>query len=970
MSASPQDLFRRADAIFDAALDLPSGERTAWVELTCAPDDELRDRVLRLLRAHARSASFLEAPALELAAPLLPDELFDPGVLPAGGTLGPFRLLRPLGRGGMGTVYLAERTDADLHQRVALKRIHAGAADGAFVRRFLAERRIVAMLEHPAIARLIDGGVGDDGVPWFAMELVEGEPIDRYCDAHRLGVAARLGLFAQVCDAVEYAHRHLVVHRDLKPANILVTDDGHVKLLDFGIARLLAAGDERPGDAPTAEELHAMTPEHASPEQVRGLPVTTATDVYGLGVLLYQLLTGVRPHDLGGRSAADIERIICDTEPAAPSSTLSADDAAGRAAARATTPDRLRRTLRGDLDLIVRKALAKDADRRYPSAAALSEDLRRWREGRPIVARAPGTGYRLRRFIRRQRVPVGAGILLLTLLAGAAMRERTLRGRAEAETRKARAVEEFLVGVFDLADPFAPPLERGSDVTARTLLDHGAARIDSDLSAEPAVRAELRGVLGRVFASLGLYDQAVPMLERALEEQRALYGGEHTAVADAMDRLGVALSRQDRHDDAERLLRDALDQRRRLLGDAHAATATSLEHLATLHQARNEYAAAEPLFREALAVRRALPAADEVAIAQTVGYLALLRWQQGDFAGADSLYREVYEIERERLGETHPKTAQTLHNMAQAAQLMGLTERADTLYRAALAAKRASLGDAHPSVTVNLNNLGRMLAQAGRADEAEPLIREALMLDRRIFGDRHSYVGQSLNNLGLVLRMQGELDEAERVYRESLAVNLELFGEEHTFVALNWNEIAGVLHLRGDLEGAARLYRQSRDMYARLLGESHMSAIVVGTNLGRVLRESGRLDEAGAIFDSALRRLDPARSQDRAAWMLARLGMGQILADRGAHAEARPMLEEALEVARAQFGVDGLRTVEAEVSLAECLLNLDARAAAVPLLDHANSVLTPLRRAQPRLAARAEAALARARRHTEPRTSG
>lgn len=973
MNTSLQERFRRVDAIFDEALDRPPAERVKWVEVACAEDPELRDEVLRLLRAHDRSAGFLESPAVEVAAPLLPDDLLASIDLSSVARIGPFRIVREIGHGGMGAVFLAERDDDQFQQRVALKLISSGQAGRGFVRRFLEERRILAMLEHPGIARLLDGGVTEAGVPWFAMELVEGEPVDRFCDDRRLTVPERLALFGRVCDAVQYAHQRLVVHRDLKPANILVMPDGQVKLLDFGIARLLEAGIDEGEATPTLTAVHAMTPEYAAPEQVRGRPVGTATDVYALGVLLYELLTGTRPYDLRGLSAAEVERIVCEAEPSAPSATFAVatrgerGSPAERAAARAAGADRLRRLARGDLDLIVLKALRKDPARRYASVEALRDDLRRFQEGRPILARPQSVGYRVGKFVRRRRGAVAAGATLVLLLAGAAVRERALRARAELETRKATAVEEYLVSLFDLADPFARPDDQGTDVTARALLDRGAARLDVELSSEPELRTELRGVLGRVFTSLGLFDRAVPMLERALDEARALHGEEHEAVADAMARLGTALVRQDRLDEAEPLLRASLAQRRRLHGDLHLATAASLQELALLFRERNDFDAAERLFREALDIERALLGEDDAAVASGLGSVALLRWLVGDYVQADSLYRAALAIERSRLGEDHPATAQTLHNLAQAQQMLGNVDEAEALYREALAAKRRSLGDAHPSVTINLNNLGRMLVQAGRPDEAEPLIREALALDRQIFGDRHSYVGQSLNNLGLVLQSQGDLDEAERTYRESLALNTELYGEEHTFVALNYHGIASVLLLKGDPDAAIPFARRSFELYGRLLGDDHSNTIVVGNNLARALLEDGVLDEAERLFTAHLELLDPERPQHRAAYVTALLGTGQILTARGALDEARPLLERTLELARAQYGVESPRTAEVALALGECLLAAHLLEEAAPLLREADRVLQGRSREQARLADRAAQAVARLEREGKGR---
>ena len=481
---APTDRFRRVDTIFDAALDLPPDEQTAFIDRECGDDEALRAEVLELVRAYHQADSLLDAPAARVAAPLLDASAALAGPVPE--RIGAFRVVREIGRGGMGRVFLGERADGEFEQRVAIKLIQHGTP--GVLRRFIEERRILALLEHPGIARLVDGGLTPSGLPYFAMELVEGEPIDRYCERRGLTLDQRLELFGRVCEAVAYAHRRLVIHRDLKPSNILVTADGQVKLLDFGIAKLL-------GPAPADETrtfLSAMTPEFAAPEQIRGAAVSTATDVYALGVLLYLLLTGERPYDLRGKSPAEIERIVCDDPPPRPSTQA---------------PARRRRALRGDLDLIVMTALQKAERRRYQSPAALAEDLERFRRGEAILARPDSAGYRLGKFVGRHRVAVGLPALLVAALAGAAGREGVLRGRAEAEARKAREVEQFLVGVFDVADPNGLETPDGGSVTARELLDRGARRIDSSLAGQPEVQAELRSVLGRVYTNLGLYDR-------------------------------------------------------------------------------------------------------------------------------------------------------------------------------------------------------------------------------------------------------------------------------------------------------------------------------------------------------------------------------------------------------------------------------------------------------------------------------
>ena len=936
MAVIDRDRWRVIEPLLDRALDLPDEERADWLTALRSTSPDLAAELAALLRGEDAAdrrgflAGALEPPA-ESARGL------------EGLQLGPWTLERPLGQGGMGSVWLARRADGQFEGRAAVKLLNLALLSEDGRERFRREGSLLARLAHPGIARLLDAGVGARGQPYLVLEHVDGTPIDAFVEQRKLPVDARLRLVLQVLSAVEHAHQNLVVHRDLKPSNILVTADGAAKLLDFGIAKLLEPDGAAPRTALTVEGIRALTPAFAAPEQILGDPITTATDVHGVGVLLYLLLTGRRPFGNDGQSAASVERLICETDPVPPS---------------AAAPG-----LGADVDAIILKALSKQPARRYPSAAALADDIERLLDGRPVRARRPSAAYRLRKFVGRNRGGVALAAVALVALAGAGARERTLRARAEAEARKARAVEEYLVSVFDVADPFAPPSRKPEDVTARALLDRGAARVDSTLAGQPEVQAELRGVFGHVYKNLGLFDRSVPLLERALEQRRALHGPRHPAVAGAMSELGEALVGLNQYDRAEPLLRDALAQRRALLGNRHVETAESADHLATLLQEKSQYAAAESLFREAVEIRRAAEGPDREGVAHALNNLGLVLFARGQYDAAEPHYRQALAIYVARLGEDHPHTAQALHNLAQTQQLRGKTAEADTLYRRALAAKRKSLGDAHPSVTVNLNNLGAMLMrEPGRLDEAEAFIREALALDRQIFGARHGYVAASLNNLGGVLRAKGELDEAERVTREALEINRALHGAEHASIALNLNALGVTRLTRGDAEGAVPVLERSVGMYGRLVGEKHRSHAAVSLNLGKALRESGRTFEAESVFRATAARLDTTNAGSRGFYIGLRTGLGQALTDRGRADEALPVLEHAVAMARKQYPAGDWRTGEPLLALGEAHLALRDRARAEPLLRDAVTALESQRRAQPRLVARASTSLARARR--------
>jgi serine/threonine protein kinase/tetratricopeptide (TPR) repeat protein len=962
------DRFHQIDALLDALLDLPTGERDAFADRATANDAELREELRRRLHAYRSSGGFLSQSAMELAEPLLhaasesaPSAHTE--VPPA--RVGPYRIVREVGHGGMGTVFLAERDDGQFAQRVALKVIRQTLAHRTgLVARFLEERRILAVLEHPGIARLLDGGVTNEGAPWFAMEYVDGEPLDRYCDARTLSVDQRLALFGDVCTAVQYAHQHLVVHRDLKPSNVLVTRDGTVKLLDFGIAKVLNPLD--PANSNISNTAwQAMTPEYAAPEQVLGGPVSAETDVYAMGVVLYSLVAGRRPYELRGLTPAEVQRLVCDVDPPKPSSTFAADgDVAGdrvaRAGARDGAPDTLRRQLQGDLDAIVMQALRKEPARRYPSAAGLLDDLRRFRTQLPVIARPDGAGYRMGKFALRQRVALGVAAGLVVLFAGGFARERVLRDRAETEARKAKAVEAYVVGIFDGSDPFSEGAVGGKELTARSLLDRGAQRVGEELAAQPEVQAEMRGVLSRVYTSLGVFDQAETQARQSLQRRTALYGGNSISVAEATDQLGLVMLRRDKLDSADLLLHHALSMRRTLLGADDPAIAESLDHLSDLYQEKDEYDRALVVTREALDLRRRAFGENDPKFASNLVDVALILWRKGSYAEAEPILRRALAIQQTRIGENAPATAKSLHNLAQLLEMRSEFGEAEVFYRRALAAKRATLGDAHPSLSINLNNLGRMLAtQMERPDEAEPLIREALAMDRKMFGEKHTFVAASLNNLALVLRLKGNLDEAERVGLQSLAVNRSLFTTENSSVALDLNDVAGVMLLRGNLDSAVTFFRESRAQWEHLVGPLHLNTLIVSGNLARALREHGDTKEAEQIFRAVATHLDSAQARQRAIYVGVRVGLGRTLASQGRHAEALDVLRPALAMSVTQWKPDNWHIAEAKLALGQSLMAAGKSAEAKPLLEESRASLDRQRRAQPRLASEADAAIAR-----------
>ena len=943
--------------LLDHALELTPDERTAWLADVRARTPELARELETLLAAESElnARGFLaQNSAVTLAGPA-------PTL--AGRRLGAYTLERPLGQGGMGTVWLAHRSDGRYEGRAAVKLLKLALLDPVGSERFRREGTAFASLAHPNIARLIDAGVTDEGQPFLVLEYVDGQRIDAYCDDRRLSPVERLALFQQVLAAVAHAHANLIVHRDLKPSNILVTRDGTVKLLDFGIAKLLEEGATG-ADASTLTDVggKALTPEYAAPEQISGGPVTIATDVYSLGVLLYLLLAGRHPTGDGSRSAAEHLKAALDTEPP----RLSAAATGGEA--RAASLDRLRRLYTGDLDNILAKALKKRPEERYATVGAFADDLRRFLSHEPVSARRDTLRYRVGKFVRRNRVGVAIGALATLALVGAAARERQLRGRAEAEARKAVAVEQYLLSVFGAADPFAPPESHPGEVTARALLDRGAERIDTVLANQPDIRGELRGALGRVYTNLGLYDRAAEQLRQSLEEQRSLHGPRHAAVAADMDQLGLVRFRQGQLDQADTLLRSALAQRRQLLGNENEATAQSLDHLAELLTDRADLASAERLLREALAIRRTLYGDSALAVATSKTNLARLLRLKGANDEAVGILREALATRQRRLGDEHPSTAETIHDLAVSEQFLGQYAVAESLYRRALAIQRKALGNAHPIVTESLNDLGQLLyRETPRVDEAEALIREALALNLRMFGENHVKVGYNLFHLAGIAMMKGDFAEAERLIKHSLAIDRALYGPEHTSVADDLNSLAFVYRVQGHPDSAVTALREALAMYHRLAPGNYDNQLIM-IHLGRALWEQGLLAEAERLTRTAVSQLDSTNAEHRSVIVPGRVSLGRILTDAGRAAEALPLLESSLAASRDLFGAGHWQTAVAGLVLGECLTSLRQYARADSVLREAYATLADQRRRQPMYAAQADTALARlsrARRENE-----
>lgn len=953
--------WERLEALLDAALDLPPAERASWLDAACGSDLELRRLAGSLMESADRPDSFLEGP-VDACAPGLLREIAEAGSDPvdparsAGTRVGPYRLVRELGRGGMGTVYLADRDDEQYNRRVAIKVVRSGPLDGELSRLFLLERRILGSLEHPNIARLYNAGFTADDTPWFAMEYVAGRRIDEWCDGRRLPVRERLALFDQVCAGVEYAHQNLVVHRDLKPGNILVRDDGVVKLLDFGIARLVRTGLEENTGVTNLAGLHAMTPEYASPEQLRGEPVSTATDVYALGVLLFELLTGDWPYRPRDRSASSLERAVLEQDPANPSDavTRTAPEPAtdpSPSECRATTVAGLRRQLRGDLDNIVRMALSKDSRRRYASVQQLRDDVRRYRESRPVSARPTTWRYRAARFVRRNRLGVaGTTVVTASLIAGVAGTLWQARA-ASREARRADRVRDFVVGLFENA---APDRARGDSVTVRSVLDRGTEQLRATgLESEPATRADMLAVLGRLYQQLGLYDRALPLLEEALDVRRARLGDRDPDVVQSTADLASLLYDRGEYDRAEPLAREALEIRRDEGEDSLVARAMS--SLASVLDARGEYEQADSLFRAGLTLDRRL--GNRRLIAGDLENLGVAYWRQGKYTEALPLAEEALAMHRALYGDEHTEVATSLLNVATILMASGEYARAESMLRECLAMRRKLLGDRHPFVALTLSNLGQVLQQEGRLAAAEKAYREALEIRREAFGDDHMDVASSLNDLGVVRYFQGDPAGAAKQFEQALAIWRRALGESHPTVLTGMNNLGAARRVAGDLDGAERVLRETLALRRKALGDEHPDVAQSLNNLADVLTEEGNRVEAEADYRAAISTWRAALGADHPTVAFGLLGLGRLLLDRRRYAEAEPPLHEALELRLAKLDTASYEVASARLALARCLIGLHRHAEAEPLLLASYPVLVQRRGADDAITQRARRTL-------------
>lgn len=943
---------RRVSELFAAARRRSEVERAQFLVDACAGDESLRRDVERWLRQDASPSPILQSAGLNenvgrLAAEVLDSSTDESITFPK--TIGRYRIESRLAQGGMGVVYIAEQ-DAP-RRRVALKVIRPGMASRQMLRRFEQEAQVLGQLQHPGIAQIHDAGIAavtaDDGhtvqQPYFAMEFVDGKPIDDYANEKSLSTRQRLELLARVCDAVNHAHQKGVVHRDLKPSNILVVDEsasgssasiglrqsarfrltetvGQPKILDFGVARVTNADLQTVTMQTDVGQLVGTIP-YMSPEQVSGHPddLDTRSDVYALGAVLFELLTGKLPHDLNGRTIPEAARIIREEEP----SRLS----------------EISTTFRGDVETIVATALEKDKERRYASASDLASDIRRYLRNEPIVARPASAAYHFRKFVTRHKALVaGLAMTFTAMLIGLVVSTRLYyeadnaraseiaqRRTAEREAGKARAINDFILNrMLESSNPYK---KYDRDVKVAQVLDDAAAEAHDAFANDPEQEGAVRHTLGVTYMGLGLLDKGAEQLRLAVDIRHKLHDEDDPDLADSLLQYAVALNRQSRLKEAETAAREALAMLRQRYDESRPQIADGANSLGRILINEERLDEAEPLIKEGLKIRRAFYGENHVLVALSLNQLGALYHARGDYAGAEPLLRESLNICR-NLGEDHPRLGQCLNDLAADLKAQGKYAEAEPLFREALAINRRHLGNQHYKTLAVMRSLADTLRKESKLDEAESLLRETLDTSLRVLGESNRDTLIAMNTLALLLHKEGKLDEAEPMYRRAIKVSKKLLGPNHRDTLTAMYNLAWLDRWRHEPEEAEPLFKTVVDGFRKTLGEAHPTTITVLGGLAQCLVTEKKWKESESVCREALRlrRAHLPDGQEDIALTAGLLAMS--LTQQGRDNEAEPMLRECLALHKTLYGSDDWRTAHVESKLGACLgrLNKDDEA--------------------------------------------
>ena len=938
--------WNKVQSLFEQALEIDQRERFGYLEKECGDDKELFNEVLSLLKADEEGHSIFSATPADYI-PVDETNL-------AGKTFGNYRIIKQVGIGGMGSVYIAERIDGLFEQKVALKVVKPGMNSNEIIKRFGEERQILARLQHPNIARLLDGGIFENGLPYFTMEYVDGIPITEYCDKNNLNIDSRLELFQKVCNAVLYAHQNLVIHRDIKPGNILVREDGTVKLLDFGIAKVFE--DDENQKYLTRTGIRLMTPEYASPEQVRGEPVSTATDIYSLGMILYQLLTGFPPYKVDTTSAIEMEKIICFTEALKPSTMIT--KAAGLVPGdneklsrdyisqkRNTSISKLKKRISGDLDNICLMALRKEPENRYNSVVQITSDIDNHLKGLPVFARKSTTAYRTRKFIKRHTTGVAvtsiAVVIIALVTAFYTIRLTSERDKAKLEAEKSKEVSDFLTGLFEVSDPSN---SKGETITAKELLESGAKKIDAGMNNEPEVKAMMLDVIGKVYRTLGLYNKAEKYLLEGLEIRKKVLGNNNPDLALSYFNLGEMYHYKKDYKKAEVYYSKALKIRKAVYGIYNLDVAHSLDLLGRLMRDEDKFHRADSLTNLAFNIRKKLTSDTDAVMVDSYHSLGMIAYDKGEYIKAEKDYRKEGEILK-RTGKIYPAF---LFNFATVLEENGKYKESDSLFEKCLILSRKFYGDSHPFVANSLGGYALLKSRLGKNDTAIIMMKEATEIRKKVFGEESFMYSYSLNTIGRLYQNMkqnktaigffnkaikiayqiGDSNYAESIYPANLAKSQYALGNynsslkswqnvlkydrkiygENKYVAEDLDYIAKIYFTKGNIKKAEEFYRESLKSHPR-------ADVMIG--LGRILTGEGKTAEADTLLRKGLGTLIKKRPDEHVEIAKAKGLLGVNLVTEKRYHDAEPFLLESFNSLKKEVGANDTLSVNAANRLFE-----------------------------------------------------
>lgn len=812
-------------SIVDRVLELDPDDQMQFIESECKHDPELKKQVIAFLKSINKSEG-------------LWDELLDSNralvnELTSSGTsleevtkssvpdqIGPYKINRLLAHGGMGDVYLAERSDGQFHRNVAVKILRSELNQDSLEQRFLYEREILSSLEHPNIARLYDGGLTTDGRPYLVMEYVDGMPISSFCSENNCSLENKLHLFTQVCQAVNYAHRNLIIHRDLKPDNIFVNSEGIVKILDFGIAKIIDTELSNKELLKTQEGLRLLSIQYAAPEQITLEKITTATDVYGLGLLLYEMATGCKPYDLKEKKLKEAEHIIRHLSPDLPSSMVDDPSVSSK--------------LKGDLDAIILKALRKEPQHRYQSAEQLLDDLNRYKAHLPVQAQKDSIRYRSVKFVKRHSTAITSLLLVISISIGFALYHTnqitTERNIAQTEAQKAQQAVSFLIEMFESANPEE---SLGDTLTVYDLLEKGVQNTET-LNNQPKLKSQMYEVIGRVYRSLGEYRNARSLLEKSYQLRLQEFGLMHPETVESLDQIGILLSEE------------------------------------------AKFSEAESFFRLSYSIRLQLSDSAGASLANTKNELAYVLRRQGEFHESKKIYQELVNGYRIHFGEEHPKTISSMTGLAAVLHAMNKYEEAELYYRKVLEIRQENLGPVHPDIAMNLNSLGALLMNTGNFEEAEELLHLSFKMRKELYGEEHRKVALTMNNLAMLYRDKGEFEKAEKLFKESLMIRIKILGENHIGTCLSKFSLAEYYLMTSRPDSAQILYSEIYPEFMKAFSENNSFTARTEMGIGTAYLQQGNTQIAAEFMEKAYNKIVQLHEENSLERALAMIQMGDL----------------------------------------------------------------------------------------------